>query len=211
MPTYKRIDGDYTISTINSADNVVVFTNTLEVHGNLDVMGNLTYINVEELNIRDPFIVLNSSNTGSYAANSGILVHRTPSDYAGLRWSNVAVRWQVANSTSSSGETGSWANVLTEDDGQSAAGSNTEIQYNFNNNFGASPTLTFDQSQDRLRLDGHQVFGNLVIDPTGVANAVSLWHTSQGSGGTGLYFRDGTDPAGELISRKRAVLYSIIF
>lgn len=211
MPTYKRIDGDYTITTINSADNVIVTTNTLEVRGNLDVVGNLTYINVEELNVRDPFIVLNSSNTGSYAANSGILTHRSNTIYAGLRWSNDPVRWQVSNSTSSTGETGTWANILTEEDGQAAAGSNTEIQFNFNNNFGASPALTFDTAQDQLRIDGHIAFDTLLTDPVGVSSTVTLWHVTAGSGGTGLYFRDGLGPAGELISRQKAVLYSIIF
>ena len=67
MATYKRIDGDYAITTLNSADNVTITTHTLEVVGNLDVSGNLTYINVTELNIQDPFILLNASNTGTYA------------------------------------------------------------------------------------------------------------------------------------------------
>ena len=211
MPTYKRIDGDYTITTINSADNVIVVTNTLEVRGNLDVSGNLTYINVEELNVRDPFIVLNSSNTGSYASNSGILVHRTTTDYAGLRWSNNAVRWQLSNSTSSTGETGTWANILTDDTGQTAAGANTEIQYNSNNAFGASANLRFDQASNQLTLNGHEVLGLLVSDPSGTANSVTIWHRAQGSGGTGIYFRDATGPVDELISREKSVLYSIIF
>lgn len=211
MPTYKRIDGDYTITTINSADNVIVTTNTLEVRGNLDVSGNLTYINVEELNVRDPFIVLNSSNTGSYAANSGLLVHRTTTNYAGLRWSNNAVRWQVANSTSSSGETGTWANILTDDTGQAAAGANTEIQYNFNGVFGASANLRFDQSLDQLTIQGQEVLGLLAADPTGTVNGVTIWHRAAGSGGTGIYFRENTGPVDELISREKAVLYSIIF
>jgi hypothetical protein len=39
MPTTKRIDGDYTISTLNDADNVVVNTHTVDINGNLDVVG----------------------------------------------------------------------------------------------------------------------------------------------------------------------------
>ena len=38
MTTYKRIDGDYNITTINSNDNVNVTTNTLNIYGNLDVL-----------------------------------------------------------------------------------------------------------------------------------------------------------------------------
>ena len=208
MPTYKRIDGDYVITTINSQDRVIIDTNTVEIQGNLDVSGNLTYINVEELNIRDPFILLNASNTGSYASNSGILTHKTATAYAGLRWSNTAAQWQVSNNTSQSGETGTWVNILNDADG--AAGANTQIQFNDGDAFGASANLTFDKAVNRVTLQGHQVFGNIVTDPGATANAVALYHNQAGTGGTGLYFRDPVD-ADELVSRRRAILFGIIF
>lgn len=208
MPTYKRIDGDYTITTLNSADRVIIDTNTVEVQGNLDVTGNLTYINVEELNIRDPFILLNASNTGSYASNSGILTHKTATAYAGLRWSNTAAQWQVSNNTSATGETGTWVNILNDADG--AAGSNTQIQFNDADAFGASANFVFDKATNRVTLQGHQVYGNIVTPPTAVANARTVFHNAQGAGGTGLYVGSvaGSD---ELVSRTRAILFGIIF
>ena len=208
MPTYKRIDGDYTIATINSQDRVIIDTDTMEVHGNLDVMGNLTYINVEELNIRDPFILLNASNTGSYASNSGILTHRTSTVFAGLRFNNNTVSWQVSSSTGTTGETGSWVDIQIGNG--SAAGSNTQIQFNDAGAFGASADLRFDQSVARLEIDGHQVYGNIGTPPAPTANAVTVFHNQAGAGGTGLYVRDiaTTD---ELVNRQRAILFSIIF
>jgi hypothetical protein len=208
VPTYKRIDGDYQITTINSQDRVIIDTNTLEVQGNLDVTGNLTYINVEELNIRDPFILLNASNTGSYASNSGILTHKTSTDYAGLRWSNTAAQWQISNSTSQTGETGTWVNLLSEAEG--AAGINTQVQFNNNGAFGASANYTFDLTQDRVTLQGHQVFGNIVVSPGATANAVAVYHNEAGAGGTGLWFQD-PGFSDELVSRRRAILFGIIF
>jgi len=208
MPTYKRIDGDYTIATINSQDRVIIDTDTMEVRGNLDVSGNLTYINVEELNIRDPFILLNASNTGAYASNSGILTHKTSTAYAGLRWSNTAAQWQVSNNTSATGETGTWVNILNDADG--AAGSNTQIQFNLNDAFGASANLTFDLAVNRLALQGHQVLGNIGTAPGATANAVTLYHNQVSTGGTGVYAQTlaGSD---ELVSRQRAILFAIIF
>ena len=92
MNTKKRIDGDYYIETINSGDRVIIQTTAVAVTGNLEVAGNLTYINTEELDVKDPFIMLNSSNTSTYGSNSGILTHKTASSYSGIRYNNNASR-----------------------------------------------------------------------------------------------------------------------
>ena len=57
MNTKKRIDGDYTIETINGGDRVIINTTAVAVTGNLEVSGNLTYINTEQLDVKDPFIL----------------------------------------------------------------------------------------------------------------------------------------------------------
>jgi hypothetical protein len=44
MATFKRVDGDYTIVTINIDDNVIIDTNTVSITGNLDVSGNINGI-----------------------------------------------------------------------------------------------------------------------------------------------------------------------
>ena len=88
MTSYKRIDGDYYIQTIDPPTQKVYIDTDTTVSGNLTVQGNLTYINVTELNVKDPFILVNSSNTGTYSSNSGLLTHRTASNFAGLRYNN---------------------------------------------------------------------------------------------------------------------------
>lgn len=112
MKTVKRINGDYNITTLGTTDNVNVTTHTVNVTGNLEVTGNLTYIDTETLQIQDPVVVLNKGD--SYAANSGIVVHKTASTFAGLRWSNSASSWQTSSSTDETGETGSWTNIGSE-------------------------------------------------------------------------------------------------
>lgn len=210
MPTSKRIDGDYNITTLNPADNVTVQTHTLEVRGNLDVTGNLTYINVEELNIRDPFIVLNSSNTSSYESNSGILTHKTATDFAGLRYNNNTSQWEVSTSTSASGETGTWIVLATGNVVMGAAGSNTQIQFNTDGSFDAVSDFSFEKTQQKLTLQGHQIFGNIGSAPTAVANSLALYHRQESSGGTGLWYRTTTS-GDELVSRRKAIVFSIIF
>jgi hypothetical protein len=209
MSTTKRIEGDWTITTTQDGGdytgNVIINTHTVEVNGNLDVVGNLTYINVTELNIRDPFILLNSSNTGSYSANSGVLVHKTETDFAGIRWSNMANSWQVSASTGTTGETGNWDDIVI-----GAAGANTEIQFNDDGVFGASANYTFDVGNSRVTLQGHQVFGNIGSAPASVANAVAVYHNAVGGGDTGLYART-TASADELVAKRRAIAFGLIF
>lgn len=208
MATYKRIDGDYSITTLNALDNVNITTHTVKVYGNLDVGGNVTYINVDELNIRDPFILLNSSNTATYAANSGILTHKTASDFAGLRWSNTDARWEISSSTDTTGETGTWTAIATGN--ATVAGANTEVQFNDGGSFGANANFTFDQADSELRLDGYLSLGNQASTPSAPANAAALYNAAVGVGDTGVYVRSSSVDD-ELISRKKAIFYSLIF
>lgn len=210
MSTYKRIDGDWSINTLNALDNVNITTHTVKIFGNLDVGGNVTYINVDELNIRDPFILLNSSNTGTYASNSGILTHRTTSDFAGLRWSNTTAQWEISSSTDDTGETGTWVAIATGNAVSGAAGANTQVQYNNAGSFGASAAFAFDESDSKLTLTGHLALGNIVTAPAATANTAALYHNQEGSGGTGVYVKS-TVVEDELVSKSKAIVFAIIF
>ncbi len=210
MSTYKRIDGDWSISTLNALDNVNITTHTVKIFGNLDVGGNVTYINVDELNIRDPFILLNSSNTATYASNSGILTHRTTSDFAGLRWSNTTAQWEISSSTDDTGETGTWQAIATGNVVSGAAGANTEVQYNNAGAFGASAAFVFDESANLLAVTGPIALGNIGSAPAAVANSAALYNAAVGEGDTGVYVKSATVDD-ELISRKKAIFYSLIF
>jgi hypothetical protein len=208
MATYKRIDGDYAITTLNSADNVTITTHTLEVVGNLDVSGNLTYINVTELNIQDPFILLNASNTGSYASNSGVLTHTSVSTFAGIRYNATATQWEVSSSTDTTGLTGTWSAIATGN--ATVGGANTQVQFNDGGSFGGNANLTFDKAVSKLTVLGHMVLGNIGTTPIATANAAALYNKAVGSGGTGVYVKSSTVDD-ELVSKSAAIVFAIIF
>ena len=208
MATYKRIDGDYAITTLNSADNVTITTHTLEVVGNLDVSGNLTYINVTELNIQDPFILLNASNTGSYASNSGVLTHTAASTFAGIRYNATATQWEISSSTDTTGLTGTWSAIATGT--ATVAGANTQVQFNDGGAFGGNANLTFDKAVSKLTVLGHMVLGNIGTTPSSTANAAALYNKAEGSGGTGVYVKSSTVDD-ELVSKSAAIVFAIIF
>ena len=208
MATYKRIDGDYAITTLNSADNVTITTHTLEVVGNLDVSGNLTYINVTELNVKDPFIVLNSSNTGSYPSNSGVLTHTAVSTFAGIRYDATAGQWELSSSTDATGLTGTWTAIATGS--ATVAGANTQVQFNDGGAFGGNANLTFDKAVSKLTVQGQMVLGNIGTTPSSTANAAALYNNVEGSGGTGVYVKSSTVDD-ELVSKSAAIVFAIIF
>jgi len=208
MATYKRIDGDYAITTLNSADNVTITTHTLEVVGNLDVSGNLTYINVTELNIQDPFILLNASNTGSYASNSGVLTHTSVSTFAGIRYNATATQWEISSSTDTTGLSGTWSAIATGN--ATVGGANTQVQFNDSGSFGGNANLTFDKAVSKLTVQGHMVLGNIGTTPSSTANAAALYNNVEGSGGTGVYVKSSTVDD-ELVSKSAAIVFAIIF
>lgn len=208
MSTTKRIDGDYYITSINDVDDVIITTNTVKVYGNLDVEGNLTYINVEELNVRDPFIVLNSSNTGSYSSNSGVLTHTSNTVFAGIRYDATSSQWEITGSTDSTGLTGSWTPIATGN--ASVAGANTDVQFNNGGTFGGNNRFTFDQSTSKVTITGQMVLGNINTTPGATSNSAALYNKGQGEGGTGVYVRS-TTVNDELVSRNVAKKFALIF
>ena len=213
MNTKKRIDGDYYIETINTGDRVIIQTTAVAVTGNLEVAGNLTYINTEELDVTDPFIMLNSSNTSTYGSNSGILTHKTASSYAGIRYNNNTSRWELSTDTGTTGETGTWTEIASAA-AASVAGANTQVQFNNAGNFGASANLTFtDTSQLNIGGNVNVTTGLQLADvaaPGAVTNTTVLHGGVAGSGGTGVYFVDGTT-TDELVSKSKAIVFGIIF
>ena len=204
MSTYKNISGDWEITVENGIGNVII-------NGNLDVFGNITY--VEELEVNDAFIVVAGNNTGT-VSSMGLVAQKTLSTYAGLRFNTVANAWQISTSVDVNGDpVGPYSNIVAGGGAALVAGANTQVQFNNGGDFGASANLTFDFSANKLTVQGHQVLGNIGTAPTATANAVTLYNQAQGTGGTGLYVV-GTSPTianDELVSLTKSRLLAIIF
>ena len=209
MNTVKRIDGDYTIQSINDTDKIVIDSNRVEISGNLEVSGNLTYINTEELEVKDPFILLNTSNTGSYNSNAGVLTHKTSSDFAGIRYNTNTSQWELSSSTSETGETGTW-NAIATGASLTPGGANTNIQFNDGGSFGGNANFSFDKANNTVTLDGAMVLADQGSNPSSVSNSTVLFANTVSGGGSGVYFVDGST-TDELVSKSKAIVYGIIF
>ena len=73
MNNFKRVDGDYTIQIIDEDNVLTLDSTTVAVTGNLEVSGNVTYINTEQLNVNDPFLALNDNEANNFSSNAGLL------------------------------------------------------------------------------------------------------------------------------------------
>jgi hypothetical protein len=227
MSVTKRIStGNYNILTAQSAANTVITTHTLQIFGNLFVQGNTTTINVANISTADPTITLNSNVSSPFLGNSGIEVNRG-TGYAtpALFWNETAGAWQIVSNIA---DPTSYSNIATILSGSGTVDSGTAGRIAYYASSGTTvsntaSTLTWDNTNSILQVTGNlratTIRANSTLalvsgsdSPSAVTgNLVITGNTTGGSaGGTGIYFNNGTE-SGELISKTKAVVYSIIF
>ena len=126
--TYTRVSGDYNIVSVDpTVDNVNVTTNSLNLTGNLYVSGNITYINVEDLTVDDPFITVAGNNSGTLGTapyqQQGIVARTSNSTYAGIRFDNGTQQWQLSPNVYANGAPvgNSYAVIVTGNGGGSGS------------------------------------------------------------------------------------------
>ena len=200
MSTYKNTSGDLTLTGNGGLATLTInYANTI-FNGSFTYTGNLT--------TTDDFIVVAANNTGT-VQDMGLLAQTGTGTFAGLRFDTVANTWQISSGVTGAGAPiAAYANILTTGTIPSAAGSNTQVQFNQGGVLGATANLSFDTATNKLFLSGHQVFANTAT-PANVANAVAVYSNVVGGGGTGLYFTSSS-ASDELVSKGKAIVYAII-
>lgn len=137
MATYKNTNGDYIITVADGSGNLAVnadfavsgntasFTASSAItlnapqttlNGNLNVVGNVTYVSVQDILVDDPFITVAANNNGTVETavfqSQGLVTQTSASTYAGIRFDNANLTWQISSSVTSSGDAISeYANV----------------------------------------------------------------------------------------------------
>ena len=196
MSSYKNVNSDYTLTCDNG-------NGTFTVNAQTVFAGNVTYT-VPATTVA-AFFTAAANNTGAITS-MGLLGQTGPTSFAGLRFNSVVNSWQTSPSVYANGEPiTNYANI-----GSTPAGSNTQVQFNNNGVFGAVANLTYNYAASQLTVNGSQRFGNIGTIPANVANSVIMYSNSVGQGGTGLYFTSAT-AQGELVSKRNAIIYGIIF
>jgi hypothetical protein len=219
MSVTKRIStGDYNLTTAAPAANVVVTTDTFKIFGNLFVQGNTSVINVANISTADPTITLNSNVTSPFQGNSGIQVNRG-SGYAepALYWNETVLAWQTVTNIADIGtyiNIGSGAGSGSVGTGVAghlpyyAASTDTVVDAGNNLTWNGANLLTITGNVQTTGLR----FVNTAGVPAAVTGNVALSGNTTGgtAGGTGIYFNNNVE-SDELVSKTKAIAYSIIF
>jgi hypothetical protein len=222
MSVTKRIStGDYNLTTAAVAANVVVTTDTFKIFGNLFVQGNSSIINVANISTADPTITLDSNVVVPFQGNSGIEVNRGIG-YAkpALFWNETVLAWQTVTNIA---DITTYANISgagTGGSGTVTTGVATQLAYYIASNstvFSTGANLTWNGA-NLLNITGNVETSGIRLDnvnvtpPPAIATIINVIGNTAGnsSGGTGIYFNNNTE-SGELISKNKAIAYSIIF
>jgi hypothetical protein len=196
MASYKNVNSDYTLTC--DSGNGTFYINAQTVFN-----GNVIYTVPA---ITDyAFLTVAANNTGAIT-DGGLLMKTNSSNYAGFRFDTTANAWQTSPNVYANGEPiTAYANV-----GSTPGGDNTQVQFNNNGVFAGVANLAYNIPTSQFIINGSQRFGNIRSIPANVANSVIMYSNSVGQGGTGLYFTSAA-ARDELVSRRNAIIYGIIF
>jgi len=185
MSVTKRVSGNYTISSVNAADQIYINTNTVTVSGNLIVLGNTTNVNANTISVGDQYITLisNLSHSSAPTLNAGLVVNRGSSANVSLIWSETQQHWQITNDGST------YSNIVT---------SATTIANVYQD---PAPAISAN-----LDLRGHGIW-----DTVNSSGNVLILIGSVSTGGSGVRVTNTQYTNQELIIKNRSIAYSILF
>jgi hypothetical protein len=201
-----------------SANNTVFVETNLTVAGNLAINGTTTSVNTTNTNITDRVITLNKGEAGpgvtSPSPYSGIEVDRGTEANVQLRWNETLEYWEISDKdgnfaeiTTAAGGGGYLTAVV--DDLSPELGANLDLNNKDIEGIGnINITGTIDATGN-ITGGNLQTAGSLVVG-LGTANELEIYAQPVGLSGTGIWYTNAVETA-ELISKKKAIIYSIIF
>jgi hypothetical protein len=214
MSIIKNASGPYVIRTINSSDPIILESGNVIINGNLFARGNSTTISTTNTDVYDNIITLNRGVEGVPLLNAGITVVRGTSPNVDIRWHESSQNWQITNDGSVFYDlvATTTGNTRLVDDANPQLGANLNTaNFAIRNNDGENVYI---DPVTALRLDGNLQLKKVAGFPAPpiVSNYNIVMASNVGTGGTGLYVTNDEGISNqELITKSRAVVYSIIF
>ena len=186
MAAVKRLNTTYTLDTTD-----------VYLTGNLHVLGVYDTTNVTNTNVEDKDITLNVGEAGwgvggnAAPGQSSIIVDRGLQANVAIRWNEIYDNWELT--TNGSG----YSNIATS----STSGITAVVQ-------DTSPRLG-----GNLITNGFNVQLQSLLTanpPTAVASNVILYSDTVGSAGSGLFVVNSGTASDELVTKSKAIVFSII-
>lgn len=209
MSTTKRIHGDYTIKTINSGDRVIIESiGGVTINGNLVVTGSTTQVSSTNTTVNDNVITLNKGEIGAGVTRtfSGIEVDRGTEATVSLRWNENYKRWQLTNNGSTFGNIAFFGAspfiTSLEEDLSPSLGGNLDV---------AGYTIFNSVANLNVIVDAGIQMINRGTDLVAETGNVVMYANTVSGGGSGVFVSNDQGNAQELVTKRKAIVYSLIF
>lgn len=209
MSTIKRITGDYTISA----------TGNVNIAGNLFVSGTTTTVNSTDTEIADRLITLNKGESGAGVTGvySGVEIDRGTSDNVAVRWNESSSVWELTVDgttyysiiTSATVPSAGLGNIV--DDTTPQLGGDLDVNGQAITSASNGDVVITTDGTGLLKLNKVVSIQDQASAPTSTTGYNKLYSSAtQTGGGSGLYFVNNST-SDELVSRTKALAYSLIF
>ena len=204
MAAVKKFNSNLLIQSTGLSANITLDAETLFIDagdafitGNLHVAGVYDTTTVTNTNIQDKDIALNVGETlygvggNATPGSSGIIIDRGLQANVSLRWNEIYENWEVTTDGTNYGNiltgTGSGLTAVVQDTSPRLGGN--LITNGFHVRF--QPLLTANP-------------------PTVVSGNAILYADTVGSAGSGLFVVNGSTASDELVTKSKAIVFSII-
>lgn len=190
MKTVKRVSTDWDI-----------YASTVTINGNLVVVGSSTQVESINTLVYDNFITLAAGQGG--LVNAGIEIDRGADPKVGLRWNPSVQKWQYTNDGI---VWKTFSITVVEEDKAPRLGGNLFVQDSNGNDF----WITHDAGKEVvigpvIRLP------QITSDPATKAGFSTIYAKTAEAGDTGFFVTNEKVEKAELITKRKAFIYSIIF
>jgi hypothetical protein len=190
MKTVKRVSSDWDIHA-----------DTVTVNGNLVVLGTSTQIGSVNTFVVDSIITLASGQGG--LVNAGIEIDRGTDPAVGLRYNVSTNYWQYTND----GVVWKTFSITKlEEDMAPRLGANLKVQDSLSNSF----WITHDPDKD-ITIGPVIKVPQVTSDPDPIAGFSTIYAKAAKAGDTGFYVSNEKVEKAELITKRKAFVYSLIF
>ena len=212
MPSVQNLNTDLVISNkVNPTADITLSTRTVFIDGNLTVGGNTTTVTKVEMEVSDNTITLNKGGGGASGVvlgTAGIEVDRKNNSGTGLanvaiRWNETFDKWEITNDGVTYGN-------ITSTTGAASIQIVDDLVPTLGGNLNTLDRTVFSSNTAYIKFAN-----NVAITVTSVAPSALVANTVVSAqnpdlGQSGLYTTTVTYGNNELITKRKAVWYSLI-
>jgi hypothetical protein len=205
MAQTTRFNGTYSIVGADATSNVQVTSHTLIVTGNLKVLGTVANVASTNTQITDNIITLNQGETGYgvTAVYAGIEVDRGQFAKTAMRWNESLTRWELTVDGSV------YTPIVTGQKGIEGVYQDAAPQ--LGGNLDTLARSIFSSNNQIVKFDTNLAIKNTTVAPSTLSGYNTVYTQTPDSGGSGLYVTNTTRQQQELITKSKAVFFSLMF